>query len=87
MGFLKNFLERKREREARVRRAEDDDRVLNNIERKKLSHNEREVIGFLRREKEEHLKDALRFEEQRRRTEELCKEREMFNGGGFNLLE
>lgn len=86
MGILHNFIERKREREQGMKQAEDNDKIFSDIERKKLSHNEREILGILKREREEHLKDALRWEERRRKGDEMLHEREMM-GRGFNLLE
>ncbi len=86
MGFLENLKERRQQREARLRRFEDDDRILHNIERKKLSHNEREMIAVLKAEKEKYLKEALRQEEIRRKHDELFRERK-FMMGGFNLME
>lgn len=87
MGLIQKFIQRRREREGKVKDAEENDSIFHDIERKKLSHNEREMIGIFKKEKEEALTEALRFEEKRRRGTELLRERTMFNHGGFNLLE
>lgn len=80
MGFLENLRERKRERTERERRFEEDHRISDNFHRKKMSHVEREMVAILTKEKEQHLKDALKFEELRRKREELFKERQMMRG-------
>lgn len=86
MGLIQNFLNRRRERESKLRDFEETDHIVNNIERKKLSHNEREIVAILRKEKETEMKKALMWEEKRRQSEELFRERQMFMEGGFNLL-
>ena len=87
MGLIGNIIQRRRERESKQKEFEENDRIVNNIERKKLSHNEREIIGIMKKEKEKHFQEALRWEEKRRRGEEMFNERQMFMHGGFNLLE
>ena len=87
MGAIQNFINRKRENNKKANEFEENDRIVSNVERKKLSHNEREMIAVLKHEKEEALNGALRFEEQRRKGSEMLREREMFSQGGFNLLE
>lgn len=87
MGFVQNFLQRRKEKESKIKEIEENEGIYRNIERKKLSHNEREMIGILNKEKEDALKEALSWEEKRRRGEEMFREREMMKMGGFNLLE
>lgn len=86
MGVIENFFKRRRERNRQESEFEDIDRAHSNIERKKLSHNEREMIAVLNREKENYLKEGLQWEEKRRKANELFREREMMRSN-IHLLE
>ena len=86
MGVIGDFIKGRKERNRRESEFEDIDRAHSNIERKKLSHNEREVVSILRREKENSLKEILNWEEKRRKGDELFREREMMRGN-IHLLE
>lgn len=86
MGIIQEFRARKKEKEMKQRALEDEDRIINDIRRRKLSHNEREMIAVLKAEKEKYLKEALRLEEIRRKHDELFRERKMMMGS-FNLMQ
>ena len=60
--------------------------MVSNVERRKLSHNEREMMAVLNREKEENLKQALKLEEQKRKITDIWREREMMRSN-VHLLE
>lgn len=86
MGILDKLKKNKQRTDLLRKEYENIDRITHDIQRKKLSHNEREMMAILKREKENNLKEALKFEEKRRKAEEMFKEREMWKGG-INLLE
>lgn len=87
MEFLDNFINRKKARNERAEFLENEDRITHDIERKKLSHNEREMIAVLKREREQHLKDALKHEEKRRKAEERFRSRQMMMENPLRLLQ
>ena len=87
MGLLKDFIERKRERNRKENEFEDADKISSNIERKKMSHNEREVAAILRKEAEKNFKDTLKWEEERRKADDLFHTRQMMMGNPLHLLE
>lgn len=66
MGFVKNILDRAKERKEKLREAEDNDRVFNSLEQKKLPHNERELMKVLEEERQELIKQALYWENKKR---------------------
>ena len=86
MGFIKDFLERRKERDLRMRTAEDDDRIFSTIHERKQSHWEREMIKGLEKEKQQCIKEALHWENKKRMADEKLKARNMmkFNPEMFN---
>ena len=66
MGLIGNILERARERKRMQQGYEDNDRIVSNFETKKLSHNERELIKVLEKERQKSIKEALILEEKKR---------------------
>lgn len=86
MGLIQNFIQNRKESNRKVKEYEDNDNMVSNVERKKMSHNEREVLAILKKEKENSLKEILRLEEKRRKGHELLLEREMMSGR-IHLLE
>ena len=86
MGIISNFLARRKSNENRQKDYEDNDKIIGNIEEKKKSHAERELIKVLESEKQTAIKEALREEEKCRQLRERVKAREMmkFNPEFFN---
>lgn len=86
MGFLKEFIDRKRDRDRRMKDYEDNDRIEDTINDRKMSHNERELIKIMNHERELAIREALYWEEIRRQNEEKLKARNMmkFNQSMFN---
>ncbi len=87
MGIFEKLTSRRREFNSKQQDFEDVDRIQRDIERRKLSHNEREAISILIREKEEALKEALKLEQTLQKRRDLLKTRSFFKEGNFNLLE
>ena len=88
MGLIENFIRRRRERNEKEDDYEDLDKIHSNIERKKLSHAEREVRSILKKEHEESLKDFLRWDAKKNKAEEILREREFMRGnGGMHLMQ
>ena len=86
MGIIKDMLERARERKRKFQDFEDNDRVVEGLGERKKSHNERELLKILEREKQEAIAEALRLEDKRRQLEERKKSRDamMFNSELFS---
>lgn len=85
MGFIKDLINRSREKKERLAEFELQDRVVSQGELKKKSHNERELLKILEHERQEAIKEALRYEEKRRVADEKFKARQMlkFNPNQF----
>jgi len=93
MGLLKEFLDRRNANKRRFQEYEDNDRVVNVVEERKKSHNERELIQILENERQQNIKDALRWEDKKRIAQEKLKSRgmmkfnpEFFNNDESNIL-
>ena len=86
MGFIKNFFARRKEREDKLKEYDDNDKIIRIIDERKKSHNERELIKILNKEREEAIKEALIWEDKRRQADEKLKARNMmkFNPEFFN---
>ena len=86
MGILNNFLSRRKETENRFSDASLNDRIMSEVDNRKRSHSERELIQVLEKEHQVALKDALYWEEKRRQAYELLKARQSmkFNPEFFN---
>ena len=94
MGIIQNILRKSQEKKERMREIENNDRMLNNLETKKLSHDERIIIKGLEEERAEVLKEALKWDERKRKALDKLRSREMmqFNSNMFqdeknNLLK
>jgi hypothetical protein len=79
MGILKDFANKNSERKRKFQSAQDDDRIYGTIDERKKSHGERELIKVLEQERQEHIKEALVWEEKRRQAEERLRAREMMS--------
>ena len=79
------MVQRRKERDNKIKEWEDNDRIGNGIQERKKSHNERELEKILEREKQESIKEVLRIEEQRRQAKDRLDARNMmkFNGDMF----
>ncbi|UCD20937.1 MAG: hypothetical protein JSW08_00095 [archaeon] len=86
MGVIRDILNRAKERRRKEREGEENERIFGNIQEKKLSHYEREMIKILQKEKEQNIREALYWEEKRRQAEEKWRARQMmkFNPEFFN---
>ena len=73
MSFIKDMMERARERKRKQSDYEDDDRIVSSIRQKKLSHNERELAKDLEEEKQKYIKEALHWENKKRQIEDKRK--------------
>ena len=82
MGF-RDFLAKVRERKQRLKDYEENDRIVNGVEIKKLSHNERELSKILEKERQQSIREALFWEEKRRQCDERIKARQMMTGNIF----
>jgi hypothetical protein len=85
MGKLSDFMERINRRKKAQKEYEDNQRVVNNAEQKKLSHTERELMKVLKEEKEQLMKETLYWENEKRKAKEKLKAREFmqFSPGLF----
>lgn len=86
MGMIGDFIKGRKEKNKQEGEYEDHDRMVSNVERKKLSHNEREMMAVLKKEREENLKKALDFHEKERKLNDIWREREMMRSN-VHLLE
>jgi len=77
MGFISNFLARRKNNENRQKEYEDNDKIVGNVEEKKKSHAERELIKVLETERQTAMKEALIEEEKCRQLRERLKARQM----------
>ena len=86
MGFLKNLFNRANERKEKLKELEEDQRIIETVEKRKLSHNERELMKNLEEEKEKLYKEALYWENRKRMALERKKSSDMmkFNPEFFN---
>ena len=86
MGLIRDILQRAKERKEKLRVAEEDDRVYSNLETKKKSHYERELIKRLEEERQEHIKQALFWDNKKEQALQKKKARDMmkFNPEFFN---
>lgn len=60
-----------------MREFEENDRILNNVEQRKLSHYERELIKSMEAEKQKLLKETLHWENKKRMAEDKLNARNM----------
>lgn len=79
MGFIKDILQKSRERKDKLRSYQDEDRVVETIRQRKLSHDERVLIESLEEEKQKYIKEANYWEKKRRQYEERSKARSMMS--------
>jgi len=77
MGIVGDFLEKMKQRKNRLDEIESEERMQNIANQKKLSHNERELIKILEKDKQQAIREALILEEKKRRAEEKLKSRQM----------
>lgn len=85
MGFIKDIVARARERKERLGQYQDEDRISNTVQERKKSHWEREIIKDLEEEKQQLLKEAMKYENKKRMAEDKLKARRMmkFNPENF----
>jgi len=79
MGIIKDFIQRARERRLKESEFKDNDRIINSIEEKKKSHNERVLAELLEEERQEYIKEALKWEERKRKLLEKKKANDMMH--------
>lgn len=77
MGFIADFLRKSKERKERINSMNEQDGAVSGLETRKLSHNERELNKILERDKQEAIREALHWEEQRRKAKERTQARKM----------
>lgn len=77
MGFIKNFLAKRKERDNKEKEYEDNDNIVRHVEEKKKSHYERELIKSLEEERQKYIKEALHWDNIKRQIDEKIKAREM----------
>lgn len=77
MGLFKDIIAREKERKDKLGEYQDEDRVVNEVQQRKKSHWEREVIKDMEEERQKLLKEAVMWENKRRQTDEKLKSRRM----------
>lgn len=70
MGFIKDFLARRKEADVKLRQVQEDDRVMTVAETRKLSHDERELIKSFELDRREALKEARVWDARKRAAED-----------------
>lgn len=81
---LKGFIQRYKDRKQAVKDYEDNDRMVNNFNQKKLSHNERVLNKLMEQNRQKQISRQLEFELSRRKNEDKQQAKKLF--GSHNKL-
>jgi hypothetical protein len=86
MSIIKEIIQRRKEKDRKVKEIEENDRIIRNLEEKKMSHYERELMRSLEEERQELIKEALKWDIRKRQAEDKIKAKQMmkFNSEMFN---
>lgn len=77
MGFIQELIKRKNARKEKMKEAEENEFVFRNLEQRKLSHDERNMVKILEEERKEYIKEALRCDARKRTALDKLKSRDM----------
>ena len=77
MSFISNFMKNRSMSNLKEKEFEENDKIATRIETKKKSHYERELLNILEKERQDAIKEALKFENRRRIADEKWRARQM----------
>lgn len=77
MGFLKGIIENSKNRNRRLKEAQEEERIQRKVHERNLGHNEREFNKMLEQERQKEIAYGLKFMNFKRRWEDNQKSRQM----------
>lgn len=77
MGFIKNIIENSKNRNFKLKEAEENERIMRKVRERSMGHNERELNKMLEEERQKEIAHGLRFMNFKRKFEDKQKARRM----------
>lgn len=84
--MIREIIENWKQKNMRFKEMEEEDRMVNKLQQRKLGHNERELNKFMEEERQKQITNDLKLAKLKRRWEDKQQEKNMmnFNSGLFN---